>query len=101
MTLTVMSELGEAFHQAKADDAVRRTVLTRSSERAICSGADLGGIVSNSGPTRMHEARGGPAARFKQLWHLGKPTISPVWGFYLVGGFGLALSCDFVVATAD
>src|SRR5689334_2921237 len=99
MSFTVMSELGEAFRQAKADDAVRVVVLTGAGERAFCAGADLGGIGSNAGPTRMHEARGGPAALFKQLWHLGKPTIARVRGYCLAGGFGLALSCDFVVAT--
>jgi enoyl-CoA hydratase/carnithine racemase len=49
----------------------------------------------------MHEARGGPAALFKTLWDLGKPTVARVRGYCLAGGFGLALSCDFVVASED
>jgi enoyl-CoA hydratase/carnithine racemase len=101
MSFQVMSELGEAFAAAKADDAVRVVVLTGAGERAFCAGADLGGIGSNAGPTRMHEARGRPAALFTALWHLGKPTIARVRGYCLAGGFGLALSCDFVVASED
>ena len=101
MSFTVMTELAESFDRAKADDGVRVVVLTGAGERAFCAGADLGGIGSNAGPTRMHEARGGPAALFKRLWHLGKPTIARVQGYCLAGGFGLALSCDFVVATEE
>ncbi|HKY74691.1 MAG TPA: enoyl-CoA hydratase/isomerase family protein [Acidimicrobiia bacterium] len=101
MSFQVMGELGESFELAKADDSVRVVVLTGAGERAFCAGADLGGIGSNAGPARMHEARGGPAALFKALWHLGKPTIARVRGYCLAGGFGLALSCDFVVASDD
>jgi enoyl-CoA hydratase/carnithine racemase len=101
MSFQVMQELAESLDLARADDSVRVVVLTGAGERAFCAGADLGGIGSNAGPTRMHEARGGPAAIFKALWHLGKPTIARVRGYCLAGGFGLALSCDFVVASED
>jgi enoyl-CoA hydratase/carnithine racemase len=101
MSFQVMEELGEALYMAKADNDVRVVVLTGAGERAFCAGADLGGIGSNAGAARMHEARGGPATLFKRLWHLGKPTIARVRGYCLAGGFGLALSCDFVVASDD
>jgi enoyl-CoA hydratase/carnithine racemase len=101
LSFQVMEELAEAFEAAKGDEAVRVVVLTGAGERAFCAGADLGGIGSNAGPARMHEARGGPAVLFKALWHLGKPTIARVRGYCLAGGFGLALSCDFVVASDD
>jgi enoyl-CoA hydratase/carnithine racemase len=101
MSFQVMQELAEAFGTAKVDDDVRVLVLTGAGERAFCAGADLGGIGSNAGPARMHEARGGPAELFKALWHVGKPTIARVRGYCLAGGFGLALSCDFVVASDD
>ena len=92
MSFQVMQELAEALEAAKADDAVGVVVLTGAGEQAFCAGADLGGIGSNAGPTRMHEARGGVAALFKALWHLGKPTIARVRGYCLAGGFGLALA---------
>src|SRR5207237_4276166 len=34
-------------------------------------------------------------------WTLCTPTIARVRGYALAGGFGLALSCDFVVAAED
>ncbi|HYH48594.1 MAG TPA: enoyl-CoA hydratase/isomerase family protein, partial [Acidimicrobiia bacterium] len=101
MSFQVMEELGEAFELAKTDDEVRVVVLTGAGERAFCAGADLSGIGSNAGAAMMHEARGRPAALFKALWNLGKPTIARVRGYCLAGGFGLALSCDFVVASED
>jgi enoyl-CoA hydratase/carnithine racemase len=101
MSFQVMQELGESIELARTDDDVRVVILTGAGERAFCAGADLGGIGSNAGPARMHEARGGPAAIFKALWPLGKPTIARVRGYCLAGGFGLALSCDFVVASDD
>jgi enoyl-CoA hydratase/carnithine racemase len=101
MSFQVMGELAEAFAAAKADDAVRVVVLTGAGERAFCAGADLSGIGSQVGPTQMHEARGQVANLFRALWHLGKPTIARVRGYCLAGGFGLALACDFVIATED
>jgi enoyl-CoA hydratase/carnithine racemase len=101
MSFQVMEELGEAFEMARTDDEVQVVVLTGAGERAFCAGADLSGIGSNTGPALMHEARGRPAALFKALWNLGKPTIARVRGYCLAGGFGLALSCDFVVASED
>jgi enoyl-CoA hydratase/carnithine racemase len=101
LSFQVMAELREALAAAKADDAVRVVVLTGAGEQAFCAGADLGGIGSNAGPAAMHEARGRVAALFKDMWHLGKPTIARVRGYALAGGFGLALACDFVLAADD
>jgi enoyl-CoA hydratase len=101
LSFQVMAELREALAAAKADDAVRVVVLTGAGEQAFCAGADLGGIGSNAGPAAMHEARGRVAALFKDIWHLGKPTIARVRGYALAGGFGLALACDFVLAADD
>jgi enoyl-CoA hydratase len=101
MSFQVMQELGEAFAAAKSDDAVRVVVLTGAGEQAFCAGADLSGIGSQVGPAGMHEARGQVADLFRALWGLGKPTIARVRGYCLAGGFGLALACDFVIASDD
>jgi enoyl-CoA hydratase/carnithine racemase len=95
----VMAELIDGFALAKADAEVRVVVLTGAGERAFSAGADLGGIGDNTGPAATHEARGRVAGMFKALYDLGKPTIARVNGYCLAGGFGLALSCDFVVAS--
>lgn len=101
MSFQVMRELAEAFAAAKADDAVRVVVLTGAGDQAFCAGADLSGIGSQVGPAEMHQARGQVANLFRALWGLGKPTIARVHGYCLAGGFGLALACDFVIATED
>jgi enoyl-CoA hydratase/carnithine racemase len=101
LSFQVMEELRHALAAAKIDDAVRVVVLTGAGEQAFCAGADLGGIGSNAGPAAMHEARGRVAGIFRDMWHLGKPTIARVRGYALAGGFGLALACDFVMAADD
>ncbi len=96
----VVTSMREAVAAARNDDAVRVLVITGAGERAFCAGADLGGMQGDS-HLEMHAGRGELAALFEDLWSLGKPTIARVRGYCLAGGFGLALSCDLVVAGDD
>ena len=86
---------------ARADRDVRVLVLTGAGDRAFCAGADLTGMRADAGYADVHDARGELARLFDDLWKLGKPTIARVRGYCLAGGFGLALSCDLVVAADD
>jgi len=97
----VMRGLREGLAEARRDEDVRVVVITGAGDRAFCAGADLTGIADNSGAIAAHEGRGSFADLFRDLWDLGKPTIARVRGFALAGGFGLAMSCDFVVAADD
>lgn len=97
----VVAGLREAVAEAKVDPAVRVVVLTGAGEKAFCAGADLEGMASGERLLELHDARGGLADLFLELWALGKPTIARVRGYALAGGFGLALSCDFVIASDD
>jgi enoyl-CoA hydratase/carnithine racemase len=101
MSYGVMRGLRDAVAAAKSDDAVRVVVLTGAGDRAFCAGADLGGIAENAGAAAAHDGRGLLADLFRELWSLGKPTIARVRGYALAGGFGLALACDFVIASDD
>jgi enoyl-CoA hydratase/carnithine racemase len=101
MSWDVITGLSQAAADAKADDDVRVLVLTGAGEQAFCAGADLTGMRGDAGFVETHDARGELARLFHDLWGLGKPTIARVRGFALAGGFGLALSCDFVVAAND
>jgi enoyl-CoA hydratase/carnithine racemase len=101
MSWDVVTELRRAAADAKADDNVRVLVLTGAGEQAFCAGADLTGMRGDDGFVETHDARGEVARLFHDLWTLGKPTIARVRGYALAGGFGLALSCDFVVAADD
>jgi enoyl-CoA hydratase/carnithine racemase len=96
----VVRELRDVFARAASDDSVRVVVLTGAGDRAFCAGADLG-TMAGGDVAAMHEARGGLAQLFLEMWGLGKPTIARVRGYALAGGMGLALACDFVVAADD
>ena len=102
MTWGVITGLREHAARAKADPDVRVVVLTGAGEQAFCAGADLGGMVGgDDGFVAAHDGRGELARLFLDLYDLGKPTIARVRGYALAGGFGLALSCDLVVAADD
>ena len=101
MSWDVITGLRKAAADAKADDDVRVLVITGAGEQAFCAGADLTGMRGDAGFVETHDARGELARLFMDFWSLGKPTIARVSGYALAGGFGLALSCDFVVAAED
>jgi enoyl-CoA hydratase/carnithine racemase len=101
LSWSVIAQLRDALRLAKADDAVRVVVLTGAGDKAFCAGADLGGMAEGSSFLDLHEGRGGLADLFLDLYALGKPTIARVFGYALAGGMGLALACDFVVASDD
>jgi enoyl-CoA hydratase/carnithine racemase len=101
MSFGVMQGLREAVALARDDESVRVLVLTGAGDRAFCSGADLGSIAGTASAAEAHEGRGLLADVFRDLWSLGKPTVARVRGYALAGGFGLALACDFVVASDD
>jgi enoyl-CoA hydratase/carnithine racemase len=94
--------LHEAVAEVRRDPAARVLVLTGAGDRAFCAGADL---VQMSGDPpsfiEAHHDRGHLAGLLDELWGLGKPTIARVRGYALAGGFGLALSCDVVIAADD
>lgn len=101
LSWSVLSELREAVAAARSDSATRVVVLTGAGERAFCAGADLSGMAAGAGWADLHDGRGELARLFSDLWDLGKPTVAKVRGWCLAGGFGLALACDVVVASAD
>lgn len=95
----VLAELRGGLALARADRAVRVVVLTGTGDRAFCAGGDLKGMKADPRSTEGHDARGELMWLFRDLWELGKPTIARVQGHALAGGFGLAMACDFVVAS--
>jgi enoyl-CoA hydratase/carnithine racemase len=95
----VVGLLRQGLAALKADDGIRVVVLGGAGDKAFCAGADLSTMAEGAGVAELHEARGGLADLFRELWRLGKPTIARVQGHALAGGFGLALSCDLIVAS--
>jgi enoyl-CoA hydratase/carnithine racemase len=101
MSGAVLEGLRDACETARRDDDVRAVVLTGAGESAFCAGADLAAIAEGEGALAAHDGRGLLPDVFRGLWGLGKPTIARVRGFALAGGFGLAMSCDMVIAAED
>jgi enoyl-CoA hydratase/carnithine racemase len=102
MTFETLAGLRDGFRRARAERDVRVVVLTGAGDRAFCAGADLGGIRgTGSDPEQAHEGRGQMAELFTEMYRCGVPTIARVRGYALAGGFGLAMACDFVVASDD
>ena len=109
-------DLRKAALTLARDEAVRVVVL-QGTNGVFCSGADLKYIRSGGAADDLQylqpDARvvpGGPGEIFKQILEYlhstiseirraGKPFIAAVDGIAAAGGFGLAMSCDLVLAS--
>jgi enoyl-CoA hydratase/carnithine racemase len=99
LTWEVIAELRRHVAALRTDDDARVLVLAGAGDQAFCAGADLSTMADGAGAAQLHEARGELAQLFLDLYDVGKPTIAKVQGYALAGGFGLALSCDFLIAS--
>jgi 2-(1,2-epoxy-1,2-dihydrophenyl)acetyl-CoA isomerase len=103
---TLLADFGAAMHDAAADPAVRAVLITGAG-RAFCAGADLsaprGQNVAAPAPlafsrrvTSMEDLHGQLAGA---AFRCDKPTVAVVNGAAAGAGFGVALSCDFRIAS--
>jgi enoyl-CoA hydratase/carnithine racemase len=88
--------LGRATRELAGDLTVRAVVLSSSSPKAFCVGADL--KERNSFTDEQLSAQR-PLARaaYAGVLDLPVPAVAAVDGYALGGGFEIALSCDIVV----
>ena len=99
MTQEMQTELiGVLEETAKAD--CRVLILTGAGE-AFCSGLDLSELQAMQSKTAAeHRTDAERIARlFLALYELPIPTIAAVHGPAIAGGTGLAMVCDFTLAT--
>ncbi len=99
MTHAMRTELISAFEETAASDC-GALILTGAGD-AFCSGLDLSELWSLHGKTSVdHRLDAEQAARlFMTLYELPIPTIAAVRGAAIAGGTGLAMICDFTLAT--
>ena len=96
------TELLQALNEYDDDDNILVTVLTGAGNKAFCAGADFGEAMSGTASfLDRHEEQRKFADLFKAIKGLQKPLLGRINGHALGGGFGLACSCDIVIAADD
>lgn len=97
LSTAMARQLAAATAVLAADARVRAVVLSSSSAKAFCVGADLKERNTFSDAELMAQ-RPHFRAAFGGILDLPVPTIAAVHGYALGGGFEFALSCDLIVA---
>jgi enoyl-CoA hydratase/carnithine racemase len=101
---SLSNEVLELLHRSFASlgDDVGVVVLEGVGGKAFSAGGDLTQMGSDAAAElAAHDGRGKLAELFMAMWGCGVPTIAKVDGFALAGGCGLALACDFVIASEN
>jgi len=99
LSTTTLRELALALRWCQGSDEVRVVVLTGAGDRVFCAGADLADFDATMTDLERHRSREPLVDLFALMASLGKPIVGRVNGHALAGGFGLACSCDILVAT--
>lgn len=101
MTPEMQMELIAALEETTSS-AARVLVLT-GADNAFCSGLDLSVLreMSNKAALQFRADAERIARLFLALYELPIPTIAAVHGAAIAGGAGLAVICDFTVATPE
>lgn len=94
-----LRELRSVLQEEARNPATRVLILTGEGDKAFIAGADI---------VEMKDKNMSEGVQFAQLGHevtkllelMPKPTIAAVNGFALGGGTEMAISCDFIVASA-
>ncbi|HET7303083.1 MAG TPA: enoyl-CoA hydratase-related protein [Segeticoccus sp.] len=92
--------IGAATDALAADESVRCVVLTSTSPKAFCVGADLKERNAFTDADLM-EQRPVARAAYGGVLALPVPSIAAVERYALGGGLELALSCDLIVAGTE
>lgn len=94
-----ISELHDAFAEAREDDEVKVIILTGSGEKAFVAGADISEFSDFSKKEGQELAAQGQAKLFDYVANFPKPVIAAINGFALGGGLELAMAAHFRIAS--
>jgi enoyl-CoA hydratase/carnithine racemase len=94
----LLDELADELSRAKDDPDVRVVVLGTTHETVFSAGGDLKAFSDERSAVTKYAGLDRFPRLFLALGQLGKPSICAASGDVLAGAFGLALSCDFIIA---
>jgi enoyl-CoA hydratase len=97
LSATMLRDLASALRWCKDENDVRVVVLTGAG-RVFCAGADLSSFDGDTSAIDKFRSRDLFVELFVLMAELGKPIVGRINGHALAGGFGLACSCDMLVA---
>lgn len=99
MTPEMQTELIAALEDAVASDC--RVVVLAGAGQAFCSGLDLSALhaMRDKSAAELRADAERIARLFLALYEMPMPTIAAVDGAAIAGGAGLAIVCDFTLAT--
>ena len=95
MDSALLRELNETLATLAGDDGLRALVLSTTSERALCAGADVGEPLDDAGALARMEAFTG---MYSAIEAFPAPTIAVCVGDCIGAGAELATGCDLRVA---
>ena len=98
LSAAMIADLRAALAWCRDEADVRVVVLTGAGDKAFCAGADLASFDSDVSELDRHHGRHGFVDLLLLVQDLGKPVVGRINGHALAGGFGLACSCDLLVA---
>jgi enoyl-CoA hydratase len=97
---TTLKELSLALDELAGDTALKALIFTGAGEKAFIAGADISEMAKMSHQEALAFARLGQEVTLK-LEQFPTPVVAAVNGFALGGGCELAISCDFILASAN
>jgi enoyl-CoA hydratase len=95
LCMAMRDELEEAFARIVADEGVNAVVLA-GGDGIFCAGFDLKEGMESGGKSFLHRF----SEFFRACYLFPKPMVAAVDGPALAGGFDLALTADFIVASS-
>jgi enoyl-CoA hydratase/carnithine racemase len=97
-TMDMIADLKKAIADVEADPNIDLVVITGKGEKAFCAGAHVSNFEKVDSFT-LYKRMKGAMAIHRQIERGEKIYIAAVNGTCLGGGFEIALSCDFIVAS--
>jgi enoyl-CoA hydratase len=99
ITRALIAELREQLSKTQTDAAVSAIVLT-GTDKCFSAGADLAEVSALTPLEALHFSGLGQSL-MNEIERARKPVVAAIRGYFLGGGFDLALACHLRIAASD